>query len=239
MSIQVKSKYLFLASLIAIIGIFFGGWYIGATKDKNALNTTIETQKKELQRMTIELCDKEYYVTSVEQELATERELRKQDIFEKKELKALNLAKTAEINRLKLRIDTLLEDVNHNGTIITIHDTITLQPKDALLLPFEFQKQDEWLTLKGKFDPQGKLGIDLSMAMDVNAVSGIDKKTKKSTIAIYSDNPYIKTIGIASYKTDVQIPKRYGLGISMGYAVCRNGLSPFIGIGLNYSLIRF
>jgi hypothetical protein len=249
MSYTIPNKYLILAIGLLILGIFFGGWYIGATKDKNALNTTIEAQKKEIQRMSVEINDTEYQVTKVEQELMTEKELRKQDIFEKKELKALGLKQANEISRLKLRIDTLLEDITHDGQIITILnsqitnidnniDTMSMLHQKAILLPFTFEKTDKWLSLKGRFNEEGKLGIDLSMGIEVNAVSGIDKN-KKPILNLYTDNPYLRTISIASYKTDVPKPKKYGMGVSAGYAICRSGLSPFVGVGLSYSIISF
>lgn len=240
MSYTIPNKYLFLGSLVVIILIFFGGWYIGVSKDKKALNTTIEAQKQEILRLTVQINDTEYQVTKAEQELATEKELRKKDIFEKKELKALNLKQANEITRMKFRIDTLLEDVSHTGHIIPT-DTVFVDniPHNAILLPFTFEKRDRWFDLKGRFDDNGKLGIDVSMSLDVNAVSGIDKTTKRPVLNLYTDNPYLKTIGIASYKTDTPKPKKYGIGISVGYAICGSGLSPFAGVGLNYNLIRF
>lgn len=248
MAIQIKTRYLFLAALIAILAIFFGGMYLGATKDKNALNTTIEAQKQEIQRLSVQINDTEYQVTKVEQELMTEKELRKRDIFEKKELKALNLKQANEITKLKFRIDTLLEDVEHNGQIIDILDS-QISNKDSVIakntttqkairLPFEFNKTDKWMSLKGRFNEEGKLGIDLSMGIEVNAVSGIDKN-KKPILNLYTDNPYLRTISIASYKTDVPKPKKYGIGVSAGYAICRSGLSPFVGVGLSYNIISF
>lgn len=34
-------------------------------------------------------------------------------------------------------------------------------------------------------------------------------------------------------------PKRWGIGIQAGYGISTNGLSPYIGIGISYDLVRF
>ena len=76
------------------------------------------------------------------------------------------------------------------------------------------------------------------MGVDVDVITGVSK-TKERTVNILTDNPYVGVINVRSYKTDVQKPKRYGIGAVVGYGICRNGLSPIVGIGLSYSLIQF
>ena len=239
MSYNIKSKYLVIAILIALCGIFFGGWYVGAKKVKTASEASESALRDTIWKLHVQINDTEYTLTKTEQELISERQLRKQDIIDKETLKAINVKHVTEISKLKLRIDTLLEDIGHNGTIITV-DTVFVSDSThkAILLPFMFAKTDKWLDLKGRFDDNGKLGIDLKMGVDVDVVAGI-AKTGERTVNILTDNPYIQTIGVRSYKTDVFVPKRWGIGPSLGYAVCRNGLSPFVGIGLSYSLIQF
>lgn len=34
-------------------------------------------------------------------------------------------------------------------------------------------------------------------------------------------------------------PKRWGIGIQAGYGASRDGLSPYIGVGLTYTIVRF
>lgn len=249
MSYNIKSKYLFAAILIALCGIFFGGWYIGAQKVKTASSATQNALKDTIEKLTVQINDTEYTLTRTEQELITEKELRKRDILEKKDLKALSLKQANEISRLKLRIDTLLEDIKHNGQIIVVQnsrinslaDSVVANNKPtqkAILLPFTFAKKDQWLDLKGMFDDNGKLGIDLKMDMDVDVITGV-AKTKERNVNVLTDSPYIGVINVKSYKTDVQKPKRMGIGAVVGYGVCRNGLSPYIGIGLSYNVIRF
>ena len=34
-------------------------------------------------------------------------------------------------------------------------------------------------------------------------------------------------------------PKRWGIGVSVGYGMSKDGLSPYIGLGISYNIIRF
>ena len=34
-------------------------------------------------------------------------------------------------------------------------------------------------------------------------------------------------------------PKRWGIGVSAGYGMSKDGLSPYIGLGISYNIIRF
>ena len=239
MSYNIKSKYLVIAILIALCGIFFGGWYVGAKKVKTASEASESALRDTIWKLHVQINDTEYTLTKTEQELISERQLRKQDIIDKETLKAIHVKHVTEISKLKLRIDTLLEDIGDNGTIITV-DTVFVSDSThkAILLPFMFAKTDKWLDLKGRFDDNGKLGIDLKMDMDVDVVAGVAKSGER-TVNILTDNPYIGVIGVRSYKTDIATPKRYGLGIFIGYGVTKSGLSPVVAGGLSYNFIRF
>ncbi|MEG2121065.1 MAG: hypothetical protein RRZ64_03290, partial [Rikenellaceae bacterium] len=34
-------------------------------------------------------------------------------------------------------------------------------------------------------------------------------------------------------------PKRWGIGLQVGYGIGTNGLQPYLGVGLSYNVIRF
>lgn len=34
-------------------------------------------------------------------------------------------------------------------------------------------------------------------------------------------------------------PKRWGIGVSAGYGISKDGLSPYIGLGISYDIVRF
>lgn len=41
------------------------------------------------------------------------------------------------------------------------------------------------------------------------------------------------------YQEQKPRPKRWGLGVQAGYGASRDGLSPYIGVGLTYNIVRF
>lgn len=239
MTINIKTRHIIVGILLSLFLTFSLGGYLGYLKQKKVSQREAIALRNEIQRLTVEIGDKEYNIARVEQELKTERELRKQDIIDKETLKALNIKHVKELTRLKLRIDTLLLDVANSGEVIVIKDTVTLETKNAIKLPFSFQREDEWLSLRGDFNSEGVLDISLKMDVPVDIYSAIDKKTKMNTVYIATPNKYIETLSLRSYKTDVPKPKRWGFGLSFGYAVYRNGSSPFVGISLNYNILRF
>jgi hypothetical protein len=241
MSVSIKNKYLFGGILVVFLALFGLGWYLGQKKTNNASMVVQNALKQQLSTITIQLNDVEYSLTKSEQIVATQKELVKQGELNRKELKTLNLKQANEISKLKFRIDTLLEDVGHTGQVIVIHDTVTGQPKNCMLLPFTFGRTDEWLDLRGDFNSKGALNISLKMQMAVDVITGYERKTKTPSISILTTNPYIQTVGINSWKTDTPKSQRYGIGAQLGYGFnLKTGiLSPYIGVGVHYSLIRF
>jgi hypothetical protein len=76
----------------------------------------------------------------------------------------------------------------------------------------------------------------LNIRNDFNIVSHYDKG--KLVLDVSDKNPYSITKSQRSY---INLPKqkRWGLGINTGYGVSKSGLSPYIGLGVNYNLINF
>ncbi len=246
MSITVKTKYIFIAILTAFLALFFFGWHLGSSRQRNALNSTVDSLKFEINNYKAQLHGKTVYISQVEQELATQRELIKKGELEKAELRTLNIKKVNEIARLNLTIDTLLTRVEHNGNIVSVLtekiDSLSKQPisvkKNALLLPFSFSKRDAWLDLWGEFNETGDLNVSLEMAVGLDAISGTDKGSTPK-LSVITSNPYIHPLTIESYSTSVVRKKRFGIGFQVGYGVTKDGLSPYIGAGLSYNPIRF
>jgi hypothetical protein len=177
-----------------------------------------------------------------QQIITSQRKAIRDGDIERAELKALHISDASEITYLKLRVDTLLSNVSNNAQIAVVHDTITKEAKNALLLPFNFSRVDKWLNLNGMFNNVGKLDIDLNLSFDVDIYSGISKITKKRTAVITTDCSYIKVIGIKSFKFDEQKPKKWGVGVQAGYGVLLSNpvkMSPYVGIGVSRNIIVF
>lgn len=60
-------------------------------------------------------------------------------------------------------------------------------------------------------------------------VEGYDVSLRKMEV-------YPRTI----YRTTVErVPSRWGVGVQVGYGMSREGLSPYVGVGISYNLITF
>lgn len=57
-------------------------------------------------------------------------------------------------------------------------------------------------------------------------------------------NPQVDSVthfnsGAVVTRTVTGRPKRWGIGVSAGYGMSKDGLSPYIGLGISYDIIRF
>jgi len=237
-----KVKILIPIILIVLAGLFYTGYKIGGRRAESVLKPTIDAQNGEIQRYVTRIGDDSVYIAQKETEILTQKEAIRRGEIERKELRALNLKQVSEINRLNLRVDTLLEDVNNSGGVITIHDTITLKPTNYIKLPFVVTKNDQWLSLKDSTDIKGKSFVNLKMNLALDVWTGRLKGTKELTTLVTTDSPYIGIIGIKSQKYDLPKPKKYGVGVFLGYGINLSGTvkaSPMLGLGVNYNFIQF
>lgn len=65
-------------------------------------------------------------------------------------------------------------------------------------------------------------------------ISGINPKL--DYIDVY---PRMEYKYITQTERVYQEPKKWGVGVQVGYGVGRNGLQPYVGVGVSYNLIRF
>jgi hypothetical protein len=246
---KIKTRYIVLCGILLIIGVFAFGYFKGKAKERENSKKTEQALNKEIERQTAIINDRLTYIATMRQTLVTERELRRQGEITNKELRALSIRQLSEITRLNMQVDTLLKNVHHNGEIINvlnsqlanIDTTQNVNYKKAILLPFGFEKHDEFLTLKGNFDKDGILDIDLKLPLPVSVY--IDSKTPNSPKCIVTTpNPYIGLVNVTSYAMSPQRKKLYGIGLQVGYGLILKKepqLAPYVGIGVSRNIIRF
>ena len=239
MSISIKTKYWLIGILILILGIFFSGWHLGRAKANNAHKAIENALSEEIRRYVVEINHQKLYITEKEQEVETLRQAKKDGEITNEELRKLNIRYVNELTRLKLVIDTMLANVPHDGQIVVIHDTLN-NKQNCLLLPFTFSKKDRWMALAGTFGNEAKLDITLKINTSLD-IWAVQKKRKDTpSVVVTTDNPYLSVIGVKSIKLDVPKEKRFGIGVSAGYGITSAfQASPFLGVGLNYNVIRF
>ena len=87
-----------------------------------------------------------------------------------------------------------------------------------------FLKVKNDYTLTVGLEPQGFLGLG----------------TPKPFAQVKNLNPWSEVDELRTYQVSLPPPKRFGVGVIVGYGLGNNGqLSPIIGVGMSYNLIRF
>jgi len=128
------------------------------------------------------------------------------------------------------------------GQVITKVDTVHVYG-DTGHFENHFTYADRWLYLRGKIiDDQ--LELDYRITDSIQLVSFTKRKwflgKRESYVSGFSLNPKTTLQGLQQVKLNGSIePKKWGIGIQAGYGITGAGLSPYVGIGITRTLIRF
>ena len=123
--------------------------------------------------------------------------------------------------------------------VITITDTLVLtdtiikfQPKpykvtiiDTIYLPQQPQQP--------QYDTLIRQEITYKDSTYTAVVGGIEPYLK--SIEIYPKTIYVNN----NTTTTIKVRSRFGLGVQAGYGYGRNGLQPYVGVGVQYNLIQW
>ena len=118
------------------------------------------------------------------------------------------------------------------------HETVTqITPKNTYK---DFAFNNEWRDLEGYVKYKNDtLGLDITK--DVVRFDYTVAMDKNNKIYIKSSNPYVKYNEISGFQLPQQKQKKWGIGPQVGvsYDPIHNKIVPTIGIGLQWSPIRF
>ena len=126
--------------------------------------------------------------------------------------------------------------------VITITDTLVLtdtiikfQPKpykvtiiDTIYLPQQPQQPQQ-----PQYDTLIRQEITYKDSTYTAVVGGIEPYLK--SIEIYPKTIYVNN----NTTTTIKVRSRFGLGVQAGYGYGRNGLQPYVGMGVQYNLIQW
>ena len=126
--------------------------------------------------------------------------------------------------------------------VITITDTLVLtdtivkmQPKpykvtiiDTIYLPQQPQKPQ-----KPQYDTLIRQEITYKDSTYTAVVGGIEPYLK--SIEIYPKTIYVNN----NTTTTIKVRSRFGLGVQAGYGYGRNGLQPYVGVGVQYNFFQW
>ena len=126
--------------------------------------------------------------------------------------------------------------------VITITDTLVLtdtiikfQPKpykvtiiDTIYLPQQPQQPQQ-----PQIDTLIREEVTYKDSTYTAVVGGIEPYLK--SIEIYPKTIYVNN----NTTTTIKVRSRFGLGLQAGYGLGRNGLQPYVGVGVQYNLIQW
>ena len=129
--------------------------------------------------------------------------------------------------------------------VITITDTrvltdtiIKFQPKpykvtiiDTIYLPQQPQKPQK--PQKPQYDTLIRQEVIYKDSTYMAVVGGIEPYLK--SIEIYPKTIYVNN----NTTTTIKVRSRFGLGVQAGYGYGRNGLQPYVGVGVQYNFFQW
>ena len=163
-------------------------------------------------------------ISVIEDDYFLKLKLKDKEIVELQDLvKKYKNVKSATI----IKTETKIVEKTVNKTVL---DTISNTP----IYESSFNLKDYiWGDIVEKKDTTD---IKINIKNDFNIVTY--KEKGKLVLDVSDKNPYSITKSQRSY---INLPKqkKFGLGVNVGYGISKSGLSPYIGLGVNYNLINF
>lgn len=131
--------------------------------------------------------------------------------------------------------------------VITITDTLVLtdtiikfNPKpykvtiiDTIYLPQRPQQPQQDTLKQPQQDTLIRQEVIYKDSTYMAVVGGIEPYLK--SIEVYPKTIYVNN----NTTTTIKVRSRFGLGVQAGYGYSRNGLQPYVGIGVQYNLIQW
>lgn len=241
--IQIKTRNIVIGIFVLLVAIFILGGYFGHRIANRASNAVIIALNDTIHNYEYKIGELKRYASERNQLIVEQEQAIHQGLLDKKELKALHLSAVSEVTRLKAQVKMLIDSIGHNGVItIPCPNNDTLQFLNAIYLPFEFQKEDDFVDLKGRFDSEGKMSVDLTVPVTLDIWTGYDKTRKSYKATVVSNNPFFKVSDINSIKVEAKKPSRFSIGLHIGYGFTIKDqvyATPYAGGGISYAIVRF
>lgn len=195
--------YLYILSLMLGGSIF----YIAHLKTTvQYLETSLQSSNAELQVTTLTIDSLKYTLSSKQGELVDMGKLLKVESTLKKKYQALYLQSLQSVTTLQSEIRVLKDSLQvlPDSVIITVYEKDT--NFKALKLPFSWEYNDQYVTLKSGINSSAQPHFDLKMVLDGEVLVGYNKKGPIG--AFVTTNPYI-TITNLNVKVEAAKPKWY------------------------------
>ena len=130
------------------------------------------------------------------------------------------------------------KDITITDTLVLPDTIVKFQPKpykvtiiDTIYLPQ--QPQQPQTPQQPQIDTLIRKEVIYKDSTYTAVVGGIEPYLK--SIEIYPKTIYVNN----NTTTTIKVRSRFGLGVQAGYGYSRNGLQPYVGVGVQYNLIQW
>ena len=120
--------------------------------------------------------------------------------------------------------------------VITITDTLVLTDTIIKFRPKPYKVtiiDTIYLPQQPQYDTLIRQEVTYKDSTYTAVVGGIEPYLK--SIEIYPKTIYVNN----NTTTTIKVRSRFGLGVQAGYGYGRNGLQPYVGVGVQYNLIQW
>lgn len=145
-----------------------------------------------------------------------------------------------EVRRYKGEINNntviVYKDVVKYDSVVINKITLDTIPGDSIFVDkrYEWTIKNKWVDIKGN-----TFNDSTTFTSSFHSEYTIFVNNKKGYVEITNHNPYVSNANMRVLM-DKPKNKRFGLGISLGYGINFTGKpTPYIGIGINYNLLKF
>jgi len=241
--IQIRNRTLIIGLLIAFGVTFLGGWLLGRFNRDNASRTIIQGLNETMRIYTYQIDGLLKTANEKDAIIATQRQAIREGIVLKEELRILKLKYVRDLTRVNGTIEILIDSIAQFRPVV-----IPCPPDElyhpVLYLPLAWRDSTEYYDISGEFDTTGVLSMRVGAPVDLNVWIGNDSEIKGNVKTVVTSlNPFVKIKDIKSFVFDMPKPKKWGIGITGGYGVAYTEKkivpSPFIGLGITRTILRF
>ena len=165
-------------------------------------------------------------------------------------------SKDEEIIKLQKTVKQYEKQIKNQGSVTNFASETKIITKDSLVTDsvcgkcsFYFSNSNPWFSVDASIYPtktpnQLNLSLDLKVKNEYSVIVGEEKqglfKKPKPFVEVLNHNPYSETENLKTYQVSNNVRvKRFGIGPNISVGFNDKGFSWFIGIGLQYNLIRF
>ena len=165
-------------------------------------------------------------------------------------------SKDEEIIKLQKTVKQYEKQIKNQGSVTNFTSETKIITKDSLVTDsvcgkcsFYFSNSNPWFSVDASIYPtktpnQLNLSLDLKVKNEYSVIVGEEKqglfKKPKPFVEVLNHNPYSETKSLKTYQVSNNVRvKRFGIGPNISVGFNDKGFSWFIGIGLQYNLIRF